>query len=124
MEKLEETIESLTYISKNINKLRKTYLKVLEKEKKVISNKTKLLNNNSYYLESVKVSDIMVQFFKLLPSHEYSRIFCYRKVFEYLKKHQLLTMDEVTLSSDIECLFKEGDITLMNLHERLEWHFE
>jgi hypothetical protein len=123
MEKVEETIDSLNYISKNVNKLRKEYLKVLEKEKREKQNKTKQKESNSYYLEPVKVSSVFIQFFKLIPEHEYSRIYCYRKVFEYLKKHQLLTLDEITISSDIQCLFKENDVKLLNLHKCLEWHF-
>lgn len=123
MEKIDETIDNLNYISKNINKLRKDYLKVLEEEKRLLKNKTKQKENNLYYLEPVKVSNVFIKFFKLLPEHEYSRIYCYRKVFEYLKKHQLLTLDEVTISSDIQCLFKDNDIRLNNLHKCLEWHF-
>jgi len=124
MEKLEETIESLNYVSKNVNKLRKDYLKQLNNDLKVLKNKTKQMDANSYYLRPVKISSTLAQFFKLLPDHEYSRVFCYRKVFEYLKKNQLLTLEEVTISSDVGCLFKVDEVSLMTLHKALEWHFE
>ncbi len=123
MDKLEESVESLNYISKNVIKLRKEYLKVLEKQKKVVQHKTKQQEANAYYLQPLKVSNVFVQFFKLIPEHEYSRIFCYRKVFEYIKKNQLLTLDEITVSSDIKCLFKVSEVKLSNMHEALEWHF-
>ncbi len=125
MDKIQETSEKLDYIYKNVSKLRKEYIKELKKETIIIKKKEKQVEENAYYLSPVKVSNDFIQFFKLLPEHQYSRIFCYRKVFEYLKKHQLLTLEEITISSDIECIFKTNKgITLRNLATFLEWHFE
>lgn len=124
MDKVEQTINDLDYITKNVGKLRKKYLKELQKERRELQMKIKQYDANKYYLSPVKVSCEFIQFFRLLPEHEYSRVYCYRRVFEYLKKNQLLTLGEVTVSSDVACLFKDGDVTLFNLYKRLEWHFE
>ena len=118
----EDTLRQLNDLTKRTLALRKSYLPVLERYVKEEKRKQKTKQLHAFYLEPVPVSKRFIRFFKLLPEHPYSRVFCYRKVFEYLKKHQLLTNEDIMIIDDIQWLF-QGTPTLSTMDVALEHHF-
>lgn len=119
----DQILTDLNTLTTDVLSMRKQYLPLLQKHIKDEKSKNKTKQLYSFYLEPVKVSRKFIRFFKLLPEHPYSRVFCYRKVFEYLKKHQLLTNEEITVIDDIAWLFKGTSVSLQNMDQCLEHHF-